>query len=488
MAEEVLPLTGLEEAERTQALARFTLLRPFLEEGVPLTALTQPQGVSLRTLRSWVARYRRQGLAGLARQVRADGGARRRLTPELQQFIEGLALRRPPPTAAQVHRQAAATAQQQGWPIPSYRTVAALIQHLDPALVTLAHEGATAYRETFDLLYRREASRPNEIWQADHTPLDIWVRDEKGQAVRPWLTIILDDYSRTVAAYRLSVQAPSAYQTALALRQAIWRKTDPRWHICGIPEAFYTDHGSDFTSEHLEQVSADLKMPLIFSTVARPRGRGRIERFFLTINQLFLSGLPGYAPRGMSQPRPGLTLVELEQRLTAFPQDVYHYRSHSETGVAPQARWEASGFLPQLPESLEQLDLLLLTVAKPRRVQQDGIHFQGLRYLDLTLAAYVGEAVVIRYDPNDLAEIRVYYQQRFLCRALCQELTGQTVGLPEIVQARTQRRREVGQGLKQRSKMVEAVLANHAPEAAPSANPDPTAEPAPPRLKRYVNE
>jgi putative transposase len=41
-------------------------------------------------------------------------------------------------------------------------------------------------------------------------------------------------------------------QTALALRQAIWRKGDPHWSVCGIPEAFYNDHGSDFTSHHLE--------------------------------------------------------------------------------------------------------------------------------------------------------------------------------------------------------------------------------------------
>jgi hypothetical protein len=52
---------------------------------------------------------------------------------------------------------------------------------------------------------------------------------------------------------------------ALALRQAIWRKEDPRWQICGIPSTFYTDHGSDFTSKHLEQVADDLNMALIFS-------------------------------------------------------------------------------------------------------------------------------------------------------------------------------------------------------------------------------
>jgi len=50
--------------------------------------------------------------------------------------------------------------------------------------------------------------------------------------------------------------ASSAFNTALALRHAIWRKTEPGWHVCGIPNVFYADHGSDFTSRHIEQVAA----------------------------------------------------------------------------------------------------------------------------------------------------------------------------------------------------------------------------------------
>ncbi len=80
------------------------------------------------------------------------------------------------------------------------------------------------------------------------------------------------------------MQPPSALQTALALRQAIWRKAEPPgsagWTVCGIPRDFYTDHGSDFTSRHLEQVAADLHIHLIFSIPGAPRGRGKIERFF----------------------------------------------------------------------------------------------------------------------------------------------------------------------------------------------------------------
>jgi putative transposase len=87
----------------------------------------------------------------------------------------------------------------------------------------------------------------------------------------------MDDYSRAIAGFRLSLQAPSAIQTTLTLPQAMWRKPAATWHICGIPETFYSNHGSDFTSEHLAQVSADLKMVLVFSAPGMPRRHGKIE-------------------------------------------------------------------------------------------------------------------------------------------------------------------------------------------------------------------
>ena len=92
------------------------------------------------------------------------------------------------------------------------------------------------------------------------------------------------------------------------------------------------------------------------------------------------------------------------------------------------------------------MDLPLLTVVRPRRVQRDGIHFQGFRYLDLTLAAYVGEDVVIRYDPRDMGEIRVFHQDTFVCRAVCAELAGQTIAPKDILQARNTHRRALRKG------------------------------------------
>jgi putative transposase len=53
--------------------------------------------------------------------------------------------------------------------------------------------------------------------------------------------------------------------------------------ICGLPGTLYTDHGSDFTSQHLEQVASDLHIRLSFSTPSVPQGRGKIERLFESI-------------------------------------------------------------------------------------------------------------------------------------------------------------------------------------------------------------
>jgi putative transposase len=244
-------LSPLSDTVRTAALARFHIIRPFLEEGVPLPTLAQQHALSLRTARHWVQRYRTGGLGALGPKPRADKGVRRALPLALAQLVEALALQQPAPSIATIHRKVAALATAQGLHVPSYDVVHDIVRQLDPALVTLAHAGSKVYSETFDLLYRREAEGPNAIWQADHTLLDLLLTDDKGRPRKPWLTVILDDYSRAVAGYMVAFEAPRALHTALALRQAIWRKSEPRWQVCGIPGILYTDHGSAFTSQPL---------------------------------------------------------------------------------------------------------------------------------------------------------------------------------------------------------------------------------------------
>ena len=137
------------------------------------------------------------------------------------------------------------------------------------------------------------------------------------------------------------------------------------------------------------------------------------------------------------------------------------------------------------PESLEDLDLLLVMVAKPRTVRRDGVHFQGLRFMSPILAPYVGEAVTIRYDPRDIAEIRVFHKNRFLCRAISSEHAHETVTLKDIQTARSAHRRALRSQINERVSAVAEFLPDR------QKRPQSSAEPAPARktkLRTYQTD
>ncbi|MGP4102434.1 helix-turn-helix domain-containing protein [Nonomuraea sp. KM90] len=197
------PLAHLTVTAREEAVRRFGILQPHLEDAAALSEVAHTGKISVRTARRWAARYRRGGVAALAPRPREDIG-RRRMPEQLQRVIEALALRTPRLSAAAVHRRVQELAPGHGWPVPSYRTVVNVIAALDPALKCLAHEGRKRYADVFELIGRREVDAPNASWQADHTELDFYVLTEDGTPARPWLTLLIDEYSRAIAAHRLS--------------------------------------------------------------------------------------------------------------------------------------------------------------------------------------------------------------------------------------------------------------------------------------------
>ena len=89
-----------------------------------------------------------------------------------------------------------------------------------------------------------------------------------------------------------------------------------------------------------------------------------------------------------------------------------------------------------------------------------------------------------------MAEIRVFYQEHFLCRAICQELAAQSISLKDIIRVRTERRRQLRTGLSERAALVDAFIAVHREsDLFPTPAPVPATEaPKAPPLKRYYNE
>ena len=477
----------LTEENQAQAMERFAVLRPYLEDGIPLVRAIATAGVPLRTAQRWLARYRRDGLAPRAsspQRCRCTSLARRPRHVDRGHGVE---------TAAAAGRRYLPSGP---WRRRGTGMARAFLQHgphtilssLDPAMVALALDGPTAYRDRYELIHRHRAETPNALWQADHTLLDVLVLDEGGKPARPWLTTVLDDRSRAVAGYMVFLGAPCVLNTCLALRHAIWRKADPTWPICGVPDVLYVDHGSDFTSRHLDQVAADLRFRIVYSAVARPQGRGKVERLFGTINTELLLELPGYLVGGKATSTPILSLAQLDHQIGAFIAGNYHVRIHGEIGEAPLDAWRGEGFLPRLPDSLEDLDLLLIQHAEPRLVRRDGVRFQGLRYVAPTLAGFVGEAVTVRYDPRDLSEVRLFHRTGFLCLAVCEDHAGEAVTLKDIQAARRAHRRSLRTAINERVARVADFLPCPDPPSRQVQPPRPASSPARPRLRLYEED
>ncbi len=469
------------------AYKKFQIIRPFIEDNVQIAEISRHHKIAESTAWRWVKKYREEGISGLVRKRRLKSGMQ--VSEHLQKIIEGLALKTPRLSVASIQRTIKTVALKNNEPTPSYMSVYRIIQKLDPSLLELAHNGIKTYMDKYDLVHRTEAEEPNAIWQADHTQLDVLVRDGN-QLKKPWLTIILDDYSRAVAGYALFFGAPSAIQTALAYRHAMWHKSYEGWEISGIPDVLYTDHGSDFTSHHIEQLAISLKTRLIFSSVGQPRGRGKIERFFRSLSQILLPTLPGYQPPGSkAKEKKVLTLSQLATRIEDYIVNDYHLKPHGTTKVPPYVRWSSGGFLPRMPESMSELDLLLLTVPDTRTVQKDGIRFSGFKYIHSTLAGYVGEKISIRYDPRDVAEISVFHHEKFICRAICTDLAGETVSLNEIRTARKRQLREQQSKITDRAKATEDLLDFRTLTEDEALEEEVvTPKKAPSKLKRYHNE
>jgi putative transposase len=70
-----------------------------------------------------------------------------------------------------------------------------------------------------------EVKESNQVWQCDHTRVDLLVVDQVGEVLgRPWLTTIVDTHSRCIMSIHIGMEAPSAVVVCLALRHAILPK------------------------------------------------------------------------------------------------------------------------------------------------------------------------------------------------------------------------------------------------------------------------
>lgn len=434
-------------------------------------------GISVRSLQRLVRVWQEQGMAGLSRQMRSDQGAVK-TSPEWQHFIiktyqaGNRGSKRISP--AQVALRVRVRAQELG--VKEYPSRPTVYRILRPQIEKQQQKRSLGWRGSRLTLKTREGLEipiewSNQVWQVDHTRVDVLVVDQAGVVLgRPWLTIVVDTYSRCIMGLHLGFDAPSAQVVCLALRHAILPKQYSSayelrqlWSTYGLPQYLYTDGGKDFRSQHLEQVATELGIVLCLRR--KPSDGGIVERPFGSFNREFFSSLPGYTGSNTLERSPQaeleacLTLMQFEQLFVRYLVD--NYNQGLDARMKDQSRigrWEA-GRIAQLPLLGErELDICLMR-RDHRSVYRSGyIQFANLTYLGEHLAAYAGESVIVRYNPRDITTIWIYQRQGakevFLTRAHAQGWETETLSYAEA-QAISQRQREAGRAISNRSMLDE---------------------------------
>lgn len=224
-----------------------------------------------------------------------------------------------------------------------------------------------------------EAELANEMWQSDvmHGP-----QVKAGEKMRKsYLIALLDDHSRLVVhgEFYLSENL-ERYQDAL--EKALSKR--------GLPRKLYVDNGAAFRSHHLEHVCASLGIALIHARPYKPQGKGKIERFFRSVREDFLSGFEGEG------------LEKLNEAFNAWLRK-YHERRHRSTGQTPLERFtENMECLRSAPANLADhfRKVARRRVARDRTVILHGKLFEAP-------VSLIGKQVEILYHDKDQSHVEI---------------------------------------------------------------------------------
>jgi len=246
-------------------------------------------------------------------------------------------------------------------------------------------------------LDRFEASFPGELWQSDMLT-GPWLPDPKrpGKMRRTYLYAFIDDHSRLLLHGRFN------FKGDLPTLELVLRRCLQRWGLCRL---LYYDNGAVYRAKHMKHLVAQLGIhPIIYTTRYRPMGHGKIEALNHLIRNAFIAELKASDIT---------TLDALNEAFIAWADMDYNRAIHSETGQRPLDRYyEGQDKIDFADE--EKLRLAFLW-REDRTADKAGCFgLFGHRYqLDSTLGT---KRIEVRYDPEALEEVEIWYQGRFCQR------------------------------------------------------------------------
>jgi len=343
-----------------------------------------------RTIQTWYSRYQKHGIAALENRPRSDKNHLRKVS--LDDLIAAIDSVRPKvhgktPTLSLIYRlclECGLLTRRQVAPNTFRRLVKKhdLLQH--------DAEGASKVRMAFC------KAHANEMWQAD-TLYGPYVRIE-GKLVQTRLIAFLDDASR-VCCHGQFFAAENVDTLIEGLRSAFYKR--------GVPRSLYVDNGCIYSSKEILQICARVGCLLHHTPVRDGAAKGKIERFFRTVRELFLAR--------------ELDLNSLENLNRQFIQWVeisYNAQTHSVLGMSPLDRFALDrSRIRYLPPNEANDEMFF--VEEERHVRTDNtfsfksLRFESPRHLpDRTIQVRFQrfrptQRVVVYYKGERMGEARV---------------------------------------------------------------------------------
>ena len=305
---------------------------------------------------------------------------------------------------------------------PSYKTFTIAARQRDPyrqRLKRQGHRGAYILEPFYwelDLKTPRHGDRPLEIGHIDHTELDVEVVSSRTGRVlgRPWMTLLIDAYSRRVPAFYLTFDPPSYRSCMMVLRECVRRQNR-------LPQIVVVDGGKEFGSTYFEALLANYECTKKERPPAKARFGSLCERMFGVSNSQFIHNLRGNTlimqnvrqvtksvnPKGLAV----WSLSELHDRLREYLYEVYDTTDHPALGQSPR-----EAFFTRLSETGERRhrtipydeEFLIFTMPTTTRGTAKVVSGRGVKihHVYYWCEAFrdpevQGQLIAVRFDPFD---------------------------------------------------------------------------------------
>ena len=415
-------------------------LKPILAKTANDEKLTPP---SIRTLQRWIKAYIEAdySIRGLIPQTSKKGNKNKKVNSALEPFIaKGIEFykRMEKPTISTAYNEMVDLIHEENelmlsdkLSIPSFVSFWHRIKQQAPFEVMAAQDGKKAARR----LFKTKQQPPNvstilERAEIDHTKLDLFVVDDESLLPlgRPWLTCILDYYSRSVLGFYIGFEPPSYLSVNKALKHALSAKSylrelypnvENEWPVYGVMNTLVCDRGKEFESKALKEACLDLGVTLQLNPVGSPWYKGVAERHFKVINNELLDNNPGkvfssLVDKGDYDPQKNavISFSKLVELMHIWVVDIYQRSPRSDHKLMPDLWWrKAAADTPVFSVEKDKLNIILGKPATPK-LSKDGIRLNYLYYDSDQLRQYRQQMgfvkVHIKFDPDDLGEVYVF--------------------------------------------------------------------------------